>query len=76
MAMRFPILIRTRPDPILIVVTAAIVTSFASGAAIGTLANMPPVAQPAQVEPCNTTLDPIACLIIEADQEEEEEPPQ
>lgn len=47
---------------------AAMVSAFIGGAAIGTLA-MP---RPAPAEGCNSTSDPIACLIAEA---EAEDPP-
>lgn len=64
---------RFRRDPTMAVVVLAVVSSFASGAAVGALATLPAIAEPAQAIPCATAADPIACLIEEAN--EEEEPP-
>ncbi|KFL31723.1 hypothetical protein JP75_06520 [Devosia riboflavina] len=65
---------RFRRDPTMAIVIAAVVSSFISGAGVGVLASMPATAQPAQVIPCASAADPIACLIAEADEEESEPP--
>ncbi|WEJ60219.1 hypothetical protein [Devosia sp. FJ2-5-3] len=64
---------RFRRDPTMALVIAAVASSFISGGAVGVLATLPAIAQPAQVIPCAIATDPIACLIEEAD--EAEEPP-
>lgn len=65
---------RFRPTGIMPLVTAAVIASFISGAAVGVAATIPSIAQPAKVDTC-TVGDVIACLIEGAD-DEASEPPQ
>jgi len=66
---------RFRPDPIVSLMAAAVLSSFISGAGVAVLATQPPIAVPALSVPCQGVPDVIGCLIAEAD-EEASEPPQ
>lgn len=65
---------RYGPEPLVMLATAAVLSSFISGAGVAVLATQPPIAARALSVPCQDVPDVIGCLIEEADKEASEPP--